>query len=349
MATQKPPSANRAQWVTAVSMAIIACCLVLILIREYSSLHKEEPVAAAEPVKPAQPEPVAAKHVPSFARPKPVKSADVKTESSSPAPTVAKAEVAEPTFPPPAAAIPVAGEKFVSTGLAPLTFLATNNSGIITGRVILKGTPPPESKIQMDAICGALHPKPLMTRRFLVSKSGGLANVFVYIQEHPAFDVPAAPSILNQVDCQFEPYVMGLMVGQDLVITNSDRFPHNIDVTSFGNSAALFNITQMSGRSTVRRFSNSEIPLRVKCDLHPWMFAYLFVVDHPYFAVTDQDGYFTITNVPSGKYSLAVSHVHTSLNFPTVKIQPQSVTIKSRETTTVNFVIDISDKSLAKR
>src|SRR6266496_1482829 len=102
----------------------------------------------------------------------------------------------------------------------------------ITGRVILKGTPPPEIKIDplaADPNCGKLHTEPVTTRHYVVSKDGGLANVFVYVKkglEGKTFPTPTDATVLDQVGCLYEPYVSGLMVNQKFKIKNSDTFMH---------------------------------------------------------------------------------------------------------------------------
>src|SRR2546425_12223018 len=89
----------------------------------------------------------------------------------------------------------------------------------ITGKVVLKGTPKPEIPIDMasspDKTCGAAHSEPVTTRHYLVSKDGGLANVFVYIKSgltQKNFPPRAEAPVLDQVGCLYEPYVMGVMV-----------------------------------------------------------------------------------------------------------------------------------------
>ena len=331
-------------------MAIIACCLILIVIREYSSRHKEEQVVIVEPAESAPSEPVAAKHVPSFARPKSAKLSDTKPESPSPAPVVEKVEVAEPVAALPVAVVPATGEKFASTGLAPLTFLAKTNVGSIFGRVVLDGKPPPEALIKMEDVCGKIHPARLPSRRYVVSADGGLANVFVYISsglEQQSFSVPAQPVVLNQIGCEFQPYVFGLMTHQDLVISNSDRTLHNVHALPNASGNNEFNVAQLFGAKVDKQFPSREIPLTMRCDIHPWMFAYACVVDHPFFAVTDRDGYFTITNVSSGNYQLTAFHVHTFIEGH--KAVTKNVAVKEGTPAAAYFKIETSGSNLARR
>lgn len=345
MATQKPSSGNRAQWVTAFSMAIIAICLVLIVIHEYSNRPKDEAVTITEPSKPIA-APAQAKNIPAIARPKSSHPASKEPDAIA---TSARDQVVENSSSPASVALAVpmvTGEKFVSTGLAPLTFLATTNSGVITGRVVLKGTPLSESIIQQDAVCGKLRLTPIKTRRYVVSKDGGLANVFVYISTDMGYDYSRPkPAVLNQVGCEFQPYVLGLTARQDLIITNSDSSLHNVHVEAQPPLNPSFNVPELPRAAIAKSFSTREIPIVVRCDVHPWMYAYLCVVEHPFFAVTDSNGYYTITNVPPGKYELTAFHVHNSREHR--KPITDNVSVKEHETATANFVIDAPSTSLA--
>jgi hypothetical protein len=180
----------------------------------------------------------------------------------------------------------------------------------ITGKVKLKGTPKPEIPIQLDAVCGGLNAKPVTTRHFVVGSDNGLANVFVYIKQGaPKAPPPAGEGpVLDQKGCMYEPYVMGVVTGQKFKVHNSDALLHNVHATPKVNKE--FNFAQVSkGQENEKSFDQPEVLVRMKCDVHPWMFAYIGVVDHPYFAVTDKDGNFTIKNVPPGKYTVEAYHL----------------------------------------
>jgi plastocyanin len=180
----------------------------------------------------------------------------------------------------------------------------------ITGKVKLKGTPKPEIPIQLDAVCGGLNAKPVTTRHFVVGSDNGLANVFVYIKQGaPKAPAPAGDApVLDQKGCMYEPYVMGVVTGQKFKVHNSDALLHNVHATPKANKE--FNFAQVSkGQENEKSFDQAEVLVRMKCDVHPWMFAYIGVVDHPYFAVTDKDGNFTIKNVPPGKYTVEAYHL----------------------------------------
>ncbi|MDB6023957.1 MAG: hypothetical protein JWM68_180, partial [Verrucomicrobiales bacterium] len=168
----------------------------------------------------------------------------------------------------------------------------TRTIGSIMGNVVLKGTPPPEKVIPMDAVCGNLHQGPVKTRLYLIGTNNGLANTFVYIKEGLAkgrkYQMAGEELLLDQTGCLYEPYVSGVRVGQKLKIRNSDPVLHNVHTTPTLHPDLEFNFGQpVQGQVTEKRFLKPEIMLRFKCDVHPWMFAYVGVVEHPFFAVTD--------------------------------------------------------------
>lgn len=217
------------------------------------------------------------------------------------------------------------------TFAALLASLPLAGAADITGKVKLKGTPKPEIPIQMDANCGKLQPKPVTTRHFVVGSDNGLANVFVYLKNAPKTPATGEGPLLDQVGCMYEPYVMGVVTGQKFKVKNSDALLHNVHATPKVNKE--FNFAQVSkGQVNEKSFDQPEVLVRVKCDVHPWMFAYVGVVDHPYFAVTDKDGNFTIKNVPAGKYTIEAMHL---------KAAPTGKTQETEAGKTVNFELEV--------
>ena len=189
----------------------------------------------------------------------------------------------------------------------------------ITGKVVLKGTPPPEITIDMstspDKTCGAAHSTPVTTRHYLVSKDGGLANVLVYVKsglEGKTFPAPTTEPVLDQAGCLYEPFVMGVMVNQKFKIKNSDPTMHNVHAVPKPNLNKEFNFAQpIKDQVNEKSFDKPEVPVKFLCNVHAWMFAYVGVFEHPYFAVTDKDGNFKISGVPDGKYTVVAYHLKT--------------------------------------
>jgi hypothetical protein len=185
-------------------------------------------------------------------------------------------------------------------------------AGDITGKVSLKGTPKPELDIPLTPSCGKLNPNKVTTRHYVVGKDGGLANVFVYLKDAKATPASGEGSLIDQVGCMYEPYVMGVVTGQKFKVKNSDAEMHNVHNTPKVAANKEYNVAQVvKGQVNDFVFEKPEVLMRFKCDVHPWMFAYVGVVEHPYFAVTDKDGNFKISGVPDGKYTVVAYHLKT--------------------------------------
>ena len=179
----------------------------------------------------------------------------------------------------------------------------------LSGKVKLKGTPKPEVPIQMEVNCGKLSPNPVTTRHYVVGQDNGLGNVFVYVKSGAPKTPPSGEApLLDQVNCMYQPYVMGVVAGQKLKVRNSDPLMHNVHPTPKNNPEKNF-AQPVKGQVNEVTFDKPEVLVRVKCDVHQWMFAYIGVVEHPYFAVTDKDGNFKIPNLPPGKYTIEAFHL----------------------------------------
>lgn len=183
--------------------------------------------------------------------------------------------------------------------------------GRLSGRVIAPASETPNTPIRMtaDPACLAMHADvPAMQDVLLRSADGGLANAFVYLKgTFPAAPVPATPIEIDQRGCLYRPRVQGARVGQGLKVRSSDELLHSIRGRSgAGNDFALSQPhAGMVGDATLK---HAEVMLRVRCDVHNWMRAYIGVVEHPYFAVSDPDGRFALESVPPGTYTLVAWH-----------------------------------------
>lgn len=209
--------------------------------------------------------------------------------------------------------------------------------GTITGKVTLKGAAPGEKTIDMaaDAVCKSMHSTAVTTRHYVAGPGGELANVFVGVKsglEGKTFEPPKEAVVLDQQKCLYEPYVMGVQVNQDIEIVNSDDTLHNVHATPKENEE--FNKGQpVKGMKFKHKFTKPETAVRFKCDVHPWMFAYVHVVPHPFFSTTKNDGVYKIENLPAGKYTIEVWHHKGGT-------QSQEVTVGEGETKTADFTIE---------
>ncbi|MBI3210897.1 MAG: hypothetical protein HYZ37_18585 [Candidatus Solibacter usitatus] len=182
----------------------------------------------------------------------------------------------------------------------------------VKGKVRLEGKRPAAKRIRMDAeeACQALHKEPVFEEKVLVTKDGGLANVFVYVKEGlegKVFPPAETAVVLEQRGCQFVPRVMGIRAAQTLAVKNSDPVSHNIHPMPKNNRD--WNQQQPPQAPDLqRRFARAEVMIPVKCNVHNWMRSYIGVLDHPFFAVTDADGGFSLEGLPPGSYTLAAWH-----------------------------------------
>jgi hypothetical protein len=186
-------------------------------------------------------------------------------------------------------------------------------TGTISGVISFTGTPLAPRKIDTtaDPVCGQKNPN--LTTDDTIVKDGKLANVFVYIKEGTvengkkvgdyAWATPTSAVQLDQNGCHYAPHVLGVQVNQKLSITNSDATTHNIHPTPKLN--AEWNQSQSAGQAPIEKsFTRPEVLIPVKCNQHPWMKAYIGVMRHPLFSVSNPDGAFEIKGVPAGSYTV---------------------------------------------
>jgi len=215
-------------------------------------------------------------------------------------------------------------------------------TGQIDGTVTVDGVPPANAPIQMNAdpVCLRENATPQFQETYEVT-GGRLANVFVYIKSglnQYAFDMPTEPVVISQKNCRYHPHVFGIRVGQPLTIVNDDPTLHNIHALPTVN--AEFNVGQpIQGMRMNEVFRTPEVMVPLKCDVHGWMNAYLGVLDHPYFAVTDAGGAFTLKNVPPGSYTIEAWHEK-------LGTATQTVTLDPKETKTLHFTFTVGPEEV---
>jgi len=197
------------------------------------------------------------------------------------------------------------------------TFKPKGNEGTISGKVSYNGAAPEGKKIDTSADAACTAKSPNLTSEEWVVKDGKVANSFVYIKDGTladgskvgdwSFESSKTPVTLDQNGCHYKPHVLGVMVKQEITITNSDATTHNIHFTPKNNPD--WNQQQANGAAALKHQLNvAEVLVPVKCNQHPWMKAYIGVLKHPFFAVSGDDGSFTIKGVPPGKYTVIAWH-----------------------------------------
>lgn len=225
----------------------------------------------------------------------------------------------------------------VTNAISSATNAAASAPGI-SGKIILKGTPPPERDLPLTAECGTLHTTIPKTRFYVVSGDGALADVFIYIKEGlsgKTFPAPGEPVLLDQIGCEYTPYVIGLQTGQKLLARNSDPLMHNVHpLPKVAGNKESNKAQMMKSPDYEYTFDNPEIFLTYKCDIHPWMYAYVAVVEHPFFAVSGKNGTFQLKNVTDGKY--VVEAVHRKAGK-----QTKEITVTDGKSSPIEFTFEI--------
>src|SRR5256885_10841541 len=211
----------------------------------------------------------------------------------------------------------------------------TATAGSVKGVVNIDGGMPKNEAIKMngDPVCIREAKGPQTQETYIVGSDGKtLGNVFVYVKDglgNYVYDTPTETAKIDQKECRYHPHVFGMRVGQPLEIINSDPTLHNIHAMPKTNSE--FNTGQpIQNMKTTHTFTAKEVMVPFKCDVHGWMNAYVGVLDHPYFSVTDADGKFSLKTLPPGTYTIEAWQEK-------LGAQEQKVTLGAKETKDVNF------------
>lgn len=196
--------------------------------------------------------------------------------------------------------------------------------GTVKASILLQGTPPPNKPINVGT-CMSDAKGPVMSDAALV-KDGKVQNAFVWIKSgldsYKGPPGPTEPVVMDQKGCVYHPHVIGARVGQKVVFLNSDPVLHN--VRSVGEANPTFNDMMPTKDMRIEKtFDKPEVPVRAKCDVHPWMAAFIGVVPHPFFAVSGPSGDITLANVPEGEYEVEAWHEVFGRQTAKVKVKPR--------------------------
>jgi hypothetical protein len=213
----------------------------------------------------------------------------------------------------------------------PYQVITVSGGGSIQGVVKLSAPAPAVAPIKTTKnqdYCGMSIPNPL----YEAGKDMGLKNVEVFIKgiEKGKPNPTGTVTLLNN-HCMFEPRVQGASVGQQLKIASNDPILHNTHPQVNDTSATLYNIAlPYKGFSVVKPLPPVPELIRVKCDVHEWMRAWIWEFDHPYYAATDEDGRFKLPDVPPGTYTIVAWH-------EVMGQKEASVTVSAGKPVTVDF------------
>jgi plastocyanin len=212
----------------------------------------------------------------------------------------------------------------------------------ITGTVTFAGKPPALKPLAMDAdpACAKKHPKPVPAEMLVLGNGNTMGNVIVYLSKGlPAgktWPAPKTPVTLDQKGCQYVPHAMGIMVGQPYRILNSDGILHNVHTLPKINRSFNRAMPATSKEATTT-FEKPEPIFQIKCDVHPWMSAYIGVFEHPFFAATSTDGKFNLSGLDAGTYVITAWHER-------LGTQTASVTVSGADTKTQDFKFAVPAK-----
>jgi plastocyanin len=194
----------------------------------------------------------------------------------------------------------------LSTGSVAAAYEVTarTNGGAIEGRVVFNGPKPPPRKIvpsKDKEVCGG----PREAAQMVVSPAGAVAEAIVFIrkiEQGKAWEKPAGPPLLSNNQCEYTPHVQVVQIGTDMEFSNADPVFHNLH--AFLDTSTVHNVSLPKGGRKIRRTLGEPGLVRVECDAHPWMLAWIYVAESPYYALTGPDGRFVIKDIPPGTYTL---------------------------------------------
>jgi len=205
-------------------------------------------------------------------------------------------------------------------------------SAMISGAVQFEGEAPERQDLDTNRECAKIRDNPPLSQNVVVNDNGTLSWVFVYVKEglgDQSFSAPTTPVTLDQKGCMYTPHMFGVQAGQPIKIRNSDPFQHNIHALPEKNRP--FNFSQpVQGMTQNRTFPEEEVMIRVKCDVHGWMEAYVGVVGHPYHSTTGDQGMYSLDNLPAGDYVIEAWHEEYGS-------QTQKVSVAEGDSTSLDF------------
>lgn len=231
--------------------------------------------------------------------------------------------------------------------------VAAGGFGTFQGQVVLTGAAPTlrpliaaGADVKDKEVCAAVD---VPDERVTLAADGGVANVFIYLQKAPSGGKPVQSEgedvIFDQKNCRFFPHCLVVPTGRTIRVLSDDPIAHNTHTYPSKNDAINSGVAP-NDRTGVLNFKYRRaeaVPLAVTCDYHTWMKAWHLPVDHPYAAVTDAEGRFTIPDLPSGTHSFAVWHESVQGNFIERKL---TVTVRPGEPTDMKIELPVSRLAL---
>jgi plastocyanin len=208
-------------------------------------------------------------------------------------------------------------------------------TGNVSGVITYEGEVPKFREIKMDAdpICLSQHTESVFPQTLVLGPDKTMADVFVHITkglpQGAQYPAPPEPVVIDQQGCMYDPHVVGVLVGQPVKVLNPDGTLHNVHALSKINPE--FNLAMPKFRKeTIKIFDKAEFMFPIKCDVHPWMAAWVAVMEHPFYDVTEEDGRYLLKDVPAGEYEIEAWHEK-------LGSQKATVSVKEGSSNQINF------------
>lgn len=213
-------------------------------------------------------------------------------------------------------------------------------AGTISGVVKFEGTPPPREPIDMSANvdCMKMAAGEQSYKEDLVVNDGKVEYAFLFLDVKDSYEVPAESALIDQRGCRYHPHVMGIQAGQSFDIKSSDPTSHNVHYIGKPDANDEQNFAMTKPMTKTVKFVAEEGMLKFKCDVHPWMGAWVGIKTHPFFATSAADGTYTIKNVPPGEYELKLHHENLKLAGAD---QTVHVKVETGKATTADFTLKL--------
>ncbi len=213
-----------------------------------------------------------------------------------------------------------------------------SHAATLTGKVAFEGTAPEPKPINFGAEkqCASMHgDKMPVDESIIVNTNKTVKWALVYVKDVKGeFKAPETAAEMDQNGCTFSPHALAVMKGQKITFKNGDPVLHNVRANSKINKA--FNIAQpIQGMKRTKSFAEAEIGIQMRCDVHFWRSSYIHVLSHPFFAITGDDGSYTIKDLPAGAYTVEVWHEK-------LGTQTAQITVTDGETKTSDFTLKLS-------
>jgi plastocyanin len=192
--------------------------------------------------------------------------------------------------------------------------VASAEWGSLKGRFVLNGDLPAAAALTVDKDVEVCGKHKLVSEEVVVGDTKGVANVVVFVRDKkvkvkPELEAAAkdAKPVLDNLNCRFEPHVLFVQAGQELVIKNSDPVGHNSNIATVKNAPSN-NLIPAGGQVTAKFTSDEAIPAQVTCNIHPWMKGWIVVRNNPYATVSKADGSFELVDLPAEEVELQFWH-----------------------------------------